>query len=907
MTSEARPRSPAWAKKAPDKNETDQRKPATSHNAAQASISTWSAPSSLSKAQAKRCSSKSSPKISALFRRIGAARLQVEQALEQAKSVCTANSKGSAQARGNSGILSGNETSQKSLRSDFEAYWGENKLLPPALAGTEEGDSGTSSENKISQKSLTSDFEAQWGQDKLQSPASAGIEEPVASCKATGRSPPPHQLSRALVQSEGRPMVRLSREETQRQKQLSAEMYLTEDSWGEIESDEKCSGGTSQRIGGRLTAADVPYETLKPLREMTAAKLEHGLDRVLFNPGVHLLRDPRSGIYNYPPYLRSIPDVDFFDYQALTPYTTSSKDDELVRVAQRENAQFCGSTSSLTAILSQTYFLISAWKAPETANFSTEFADQPKGFSLAAKLPAAIAVTPRSSPSAPPNSKPVYAIDQDKQAAGEAMNSNYVLTSLGKSMEKWLTATPHEYSTYLRVVRGSKVDAQSQSDQPSADVGRVEAEKEAYHYAKAGKAFVMRSQLDCIDDRLPRKTFDLKTRAVASVRFDRANWSQAGGYQINHLNGLWESFERERYDMSRSAWLKYYLQARIGNMDGIFVAYHNAARCFGFEYFPLEDIAERVFGIQEMAEQAFRLSVGLCERILDRAVELYPGRTLRLTFETPEIRSSANQSDRGNSENVMQVWVQPKEQDGSVAAGEVTQLDVTVDRYFRDSLIKGPISFKELKRQEDEGFDDVTEEDEIAESMIGRTALSAKNRPFEWSIEWMIDPRPDLDKTKIYEKLEQATSRLQGMTSLVLPDIDYVNEREVRLQKELSRSPAALLKYKQDKHSGVAAGMPRAPGQVELFALDDDGVEASQLIANMQEGSNEVHSETLADATSTLWTDPSNVVRALRIRSHRGEIEARQRDTHDQLKQFRSTSRHLEDDRTTPLGKKKSD
>lgn len=28
-------------------------------------------------------------------------------------------------------------------------------------------------------------------------------------------------------------------------------------------------------------------------------------------------------------------------------------------------------------------------------------------------------------------------------------------------------------------------------------------------------------------------------------------------------------------------------QARIGDMDGIFVAYHNTARVFGFQYLPL--------------------------------------------------------------------------------------------------------------------------------------------------------------------------------------------------------------------------------------------------------------------------------------------------------------------------------
>lgn len=71
---------------------------------------------------------------------------------------------------------------------------------------------------------------------------------------------------------------------------------------------------------------------------------------------------------------------------------------------------------------------------------------------------------------------------------------------------------------------------------------------------------MMRSQLDCQDPRLPRQTFDLKTRAVVAVRSDRANWVEASGYQIRHSHGLMESFEREYFDMIRAAFLKYSFQ-----------------------------------------------------------------------------------------------------------------------------------------------------------------------------------------------------------------------------------------------------------------------------------------------------------------------------------------------------------
>ena len=47
---------------------------------------------------------------------------------------------------------------------------------------------------------------------------------------------------------------------------------------------------------------------------------------------------------------------------------------------------------------------------------------------------------------------------------------------------------------------------------------------------------------------------------------------------------MFDSYEREFYDMARSAFMKYNLQVRIGCMKGIFVAYHSTKEIFGFEF-----------------------------------------------------------------------------------------------------------------------------------------------------------------------------------------------------------------------------------------------------------------------------------------------------------------------------------
>lgn len=137
---------------------------------------------------------------------------------------------------------------------------------------------------------------------------------------------------------------------------------------------------------------------------------------------------------------------------------------------------------------------------------------------------------------------------------------------------------------------------------------------------------VMRSQLDCHDGRLPGTgVFDLKTRAALPVRMDVMNYKQHSTYLIRTLRGEMESFEREYYDLMRSAFLKYGFQARIGNMDGILVAHHNAARIFGFRYIPLSEMDECLFGGQDRGEAVFEKCVGLLEVILEEVIRTIPG------------------------------------------------------------------------------------------------------------------------------------------------------------------------------------------------------------------------------------------------------------------------------------------
>ena len=60
-------------------------------------------------------------------------------------------------------------------------------------------------------------------------------------------------------------------------------------------------------------------------------------------------------------------------------------------------------------------------------------------------------------------------------------------------------------------------------------------------------------------------------------------------------------------------------------MDGVMVAYHNTERIFGFQYIPLIEMDERLFGPEKgIGERVFDKSIGLLEAILPEAAACYP-------------------------------------------------------------------------------------------------------------------------------------------------------------------------------------------------------------------------------------------------------------------------------------------
>ncbi|KAM0714285.1 hypothetical protein Q7P37_010072 [Cladosporium fusiforme] len=371
---------------------------------------------------------------------------------------------------------------------------------------------------------------------------------------------------------------------------------------GEREADEDESGLP------RIEANDLQITALN-IPQPPVPTLSFGLDRVLFNPGVTSLQDRHSRVYNFDPYLEQIMPVEEFDFNALQQYKTSSQDQSLSELAKTYEKKYVGSTSSMTSTLSHFHYLLSDWRDINLGMLSRNFPEQRPTFTGINRAPTAIFLRWKNG---------TYAIDADKE-----FDSGNILMMLGKSMEKLLTMSKSEYERYRK------------SD-PREITEEERNAPEAYEYTTMGD-FLMRSQLDAYDPRLPGTgMFDIKTRAIASIRMSTTDYKPMLGYEIHSQQGKWESYEREYYEMMRSTMLKYMLQARMGRMDGIFLSYHNVQRIFGFQYMPIAEIDRAIHGQIDrcLGDQEFKMSLHLLNKVIDEATARFPEKSLRFHFET---------------------------------------------------------------------------------------------------------------------------------------------------------------------------------------------------------------------------------------------------------------------------------
>lgn len=383
----------------------------------------------------------------------------------------------------------------------------------------------------------------------------------------------------------------------------------------------------------KYSSEEIPLAVVPSSEQIQSPHLQHDLDRALFSPGVHVLKDQRTNIYNFPSYLEPVVSVRNFDFSKVPATSTPSQDKSLSQLAFEQKKTFATSTTAIAPVLTQMHFLLSKNRLPSGISFSRSFQDKPLNFFSSSKKPVSLFLRWNAETE-------TYLLESDK-----AQENDLVTMLADQVLESKLTTPNDVFETYT---------------QPTNNFGS-EHHNPTYNYSTCGD-FVLRSQSACHDSRLPGTgSFDLRFKA-SNTSTSGKNDTETQGGQLGKLKGLTGSYEREMYDLVRSKLFNYALEARIGRKDGVFLTYHNGQRLFGFEYLPLEAM-DRLFHstgygynpnidnsftddqITVIADEELRLSISILSDALNQVVKKFPKQSVNILLKAPGSQTE-NETER---------------------------------------------------------------------------------------------------------------------------------------------------------------------------------------------------------------------------------------------------------------------
>lgn len=338
-------------------------------------------------------------------------------------------------------------------------------------------------------------------------------------------------------------------------------------------------------------------------------KLAHHLDLVVQTPGIYRMSEisklqPDQGLY-----LKSIPKTEDINFDRIPPYIPPSKDELLLQFAKESKIKYVMSTSTISSVLAQIYFLFSSFKNPKFDNIFEEYENEPRKFMISQRKPVTNFIRKLD------EENEIYAFDSDP---GIFYEKNSLLLDLGKVLERFLTLPQDVFKEAL--LSKEEIDPKRLDSLIPDDYHR---------FMKLNNDICLRSQIDCYSiDPITNKpfVFEIKTRTCCPMRYDFENYANFFDYRISEAKGLHSSYEREYYDLIRGAFLKYAFQLKIGRMDGAFLAYHNTKEIFGYEYIKSKEIMNRVFGSEIYADVCFIVCSRILTELLNKILEDLKGR-----------------------------------------------------------------------------------------------------------------------------------------------------------------------------------------------------------------------------------------------------------------------------------------
>jgi hypothetical protein len=115
--------------------------------------------------------------------------------------------------------------------------------------------------------------------------------------------------------------------------------------------------------------------------------LAHNLDIIVNKPGIYPMEEiaklqPDSGAF-----LKKVYSPQEVDLSKVPPFTPPSRDSLLLKFAQESKIRYVMSTSTISSVLSQIYYLLSSFRNPSFENISEDYQSEPKKFMISQRKP----------------------------------------------------------------------------------------------------------------------------------------------------------------------------------------------------------------------------------------------------------------------------------------------------------------------------------------------------------------------------------------------------------------------------------------------------------------------------------------------------------------------------------------
>lgn len=357
----------------------------------------------------------------------------------------------------------------------------------------------------------------------------------------------------------------------------------------------------SQKYKKDLRYENKDFDKIELDQNSTAPTLKSNLIEVVRNPGIYPLSSIEKMSNQELKFFKNLPTPEMIELENLDTYMRPYEDPNLKKLMNTNNYKYCSSTSGIGETLAHFFYKLINFKSPHFYNLSEDYINAPLKYMMFQRKPANIVLRKLE------NKK--FSISKNSVFDSKI---EFILLKMGKYMEKLFTNNEEEFEKkYLKI---------------SGDKSEIVFKEEDYFKFIGYDKILLRSQIDCGGKDKSGKdiVFEIKTRAVAPIRYDVFNYKDYLDYDVNSLHGIHSSYEREFYDLIRGAFLKYLFQLKIGGMDGALISYHNTQRIFGFEYISLVDMERRILGNSNFSNIIFKASLKLLQETLDQIVKDFP-------------------------------------------------------------------------------------------------------------------------------------------------------------------------------------------------------------------------------------------------------------------------------------------